>query len=182
MNSTIITKKKRCINCGKMDYWFSKKMCKQCSTVFSTQNRMEKYEKEQGLEDASLKNLIDDLDYVFSRYIRLKHSDSSGLCECFTCGKKDTYTNLQCGHYIPRANLITRFLEQNCRPQCKSCNEFKSGNLEEYTLRLEKEQIGITDWLSEQARQVYKPTRDEIKELLTEYRYKLEIVNKKLMK
>jgi hypothetical protein len=182
MNSTIINKKKRCVNCGKIDYWFSKKMCKQCALVYNTQNRLEKHERENGLQDDSLGNLIEDLDLVFSRYIRLKYSDSNGYCECFTCGKRELYTQLQCGHYIPRANLMTRFLEQNCRPQCKNCNEYKSGNLEEYSIRLENEQGGILDWLVEQARQIYKPTRDEIKQLLSQYRNKLIIVSKKLNK
>jgi hypothetical protein len=181
MNSTIINKKKRCLNCGKIDYHFSKKMCKQCATISSTSKRVEKYELEQGNEsDESLQNLINDLDAVFSRYIRIKYSDNDGNSECFTCCKKEHYTTLQCGHFIPRANLGTRFLQQNCRPQCKTCNEYKDGNIEEYTIRLEKENNGITDWLAEQSRQVYKPTRDEIKQMLFEYRHKLNLVKTKL--
>ena len=180
MNSTIINKKKRCVNCGSMDYWFSKKMCKSCAVVTSTKNRILRYENEQNTDDESFRNLIDDLDYVFSRYIRLKHSDNSGNCECYTCGKTQHYTILQCGHYIPRANLMTRFLEHNCRPQCKECNEYKSGNLEEYSKRLENEQSGIVDWLVEQSRQIHKPSRDEMKHLLNEYRNKLNIIIKKI--
>jgi ribosomal protein L37E len=180
-NSTIINKKKRCKSCGKIDYIFSKGECKQCAIVSTTQKRVEKYELEQGIEqDESLQNLINDLDVVFSRYIRIKYSDNDGNSECFTCGKKEHYTTLQCGHFIPRANLGTRFLQQNCRPQCKTCNEYKDGNIEEYTIRLENENNGITDWLAEQSRQVYKPTRDEIKQMLFEYRHKLNLVKTKL--
>lgn len=182
MNSTIINKKKRCINCGNVDYWFSKKMCKSCSIIINTKNRITRFKNEQNTEDESFRNLIDDLDLVFSRYIRLIYSDNEGNCECYTCNKMQHYTILQCGHYIPRASLMTRFLEQNCRPQCKECNEYKSGNLEHFTEKLENEQIGITYWLLEQSRQIIKPTRDEIKHLLNEYKNKLKIITLKLNK
>lgn len=177
-NSTILVKKKTCVNCGRIDYWFSKKMCKQCATIHSTQKRMKEFENEK--DDDSLSNLIEDLDLVFSRYIRIKYTNSDGFCECYTCGKVDRYINLQCGHYIPRANLSTRFLEQNCRPQCKTCNEYKSGNLNEFTNNLKKEQLGILDWLLETSKQISKPTRDEVKQLLIQYRYKFNILTKKL--
>ena len=60
-NSTIIVKKKRCINCGNIDYHFSKKMCKQCATIASTQKRMEEFED----DTESFQNLVQDLDHVF---------------------------------------------------------------------------------------------------------------------
>ena len=61
-NSTIITKKKRCVNCGNIDYWFSKKMCKQCDTVHSTQKRMEQFDqksrkKQQKIRDSRKKRV-----------------------------------------------------------------------------------------------------------------------------
>jgi len=53
-NSTIIVKKKRCIRCGNIDYHFSKKMCKQCATIESTQKRMEEFED----DGESFQNLV----------------------------------------------------------------------------------------------------------------------------
>ena len=41
---------------------------------------------------------------------------------------------------------------------------------------------GITEWLLEQSRQVVKPTRTELKELLLTYRAKLKLVEQKLKK
>ena len=67
-NSTIIVKKKRCINCGNIDYHFSKKMCKQCATIASTQKRMEEFED----DSESFNNLVQDLDHVFSQYFLVK--------------------------------------------------------------------------------------------------------------
>ncbi len=60
------------------------------------------------------------LDTIFSLYIRKVHP-----ARCYTCGKTDTA--LQCGHFISRAYLATRFHENNCRPQCIGCNIFGHG-------------------------------------------------------
>jgi hypothetical protein len=181
-NSTIISKKKRCRTCNSLTYIFSKNECRQCATISSTQRRIEKFEAEEGLEDESLANLVSDLDLVFSRYIRLKNADINGISECYTCGKREHYTLQQCGHYISRASMATRFLEQNTRCQCKNCNEFKSGNIEEYTKRLEAEQSGITEWLGEQSRQVFKWSREELKGMISDYRFKLKLTESKIKK
>ncbi len=72
-----------------------------------------------------------ELDKVFSIYIRAKYPP-----RCFTCGKSGV--TLQCGHFIPRHYLITRFDERNCRPQCVGCNLFGNGKVfdfEEHLVR-----------------------------------------------
>lgn len=177
MRSTIITKKKVCVSCGKLDYHFSKKMCKQCATIESTQRRIDKYEDEEELE--SIKYLTDDLDAVFSQYIRCKHADVDGNVLCYTSGKKMRWQDAQCGHFISRRNFGTRWLEDNCRPQSEHDNCFLSGNIEIFAKNLELEKPGIVEFLQDQARQVSKPTRDELKWLVVEYRHKLELVKKK---
>jgi hypothetical protein len=176
-NSTIITKKKRCVNCGNIDYWFSKKMCKQCATVHSTQKRMEEFED----DTESFQNLVQDLDHVFSQYIRNRYADKTGIVECYTCGKKHTIAEIQCGHFMGRSNLSTRWMEQNCRPQCMECNYFKTGNIEEFEYKLHEENNAVVDYLRETARQTSKPTKDELKGLILEYRAKLNLVKKKFI-
>jgi ribosomal protein L37E len=176
-NSTIIVKKKRCVNCGNIDYHFSKKMCKQCATIHSTQKRMEEFED----DSESFQNLVQDLDAVFSQYIRCKYADKEGMVECFTSGKKYHWTKIHNGHFIPRTNLATRWLEHNCRPQSEHDNCFLSGNLEVYSKKLEQESPGIVEFLQTIARQVEKPTKDELKSLIIEYRSKLNQVKKKFL-
>lgn len=61
-----------------------------------------------------------ELDRVFSLYIRKIHPKV-----CYTCGKPAE--RLQCGHYISRQYLATRWSEQNCRPQCWGCNGYGKG-------------------------------------------------------
>lgn len=86
---------------------------------------------------SSIAKLKKKADCTFSRYIRLKNS-VAGYCTCVTCGKRLPIKNMQNGHYIPRNILATRFLEDNCHPQCVGCNVFKKGNLGEYALYILK--------------------------------------------
>jgi hypothetical protein len=61
------------------------------------------------------------------------------------------------------------------------CNCFQFGNLEEYENRLHTENSGLVEYLQETARQVTKPTKDELKSLIIEYRSKLNLVKKKFL-
>lgn len=74
-----------------------------------------------------------ELDRLFSLYIRAKYPK-----RCYTCGKSGT---LQCGHFIPRQYLATRWDENNCRPQCVGCNIFGGGKPLDFEERL-KEELG----------------------------------------
>ena len=56
--------------------------------------------------------------------------------KCYTCGSK---VGLQCGHYIPRAHMETRFSLVNCHAQCTNCNSTLSGNLKIYREKLIEE-------------------------------------------
>ena len=62
------------------------------------------------------------LDSIFSTYIRLKGSNEEGWGECFTCGRLRHYKEVDCGHFITRAKLATRWDEINVAFQCKQCN------------------------------------------------------------
>jgi len=180
MNSTIIRKKKRCLTCNSLSYIFSHGNCKECSTIKSTQKRVEKHEEQE--ESESIQNLISDLDFVFSHYIRNKYANDKGIVECYICLKKMHVSEAHNGHYTSRSNYGLRFMEDNCRVNCPTCNSKHETDITPYKTALEKEKQGITEWLETQARQVYKPTREELKQLLAEYRYKLNDVKKKFKK
>lgn len=83
----------------------------------------------------SLGKLKKDFDSVFSKYVRQRYS-KNGLVQCVTCGVWKKIKEMQNGHYVSRTYLSTRFDEKNCHPQCVSCNVFKDGNLDEYSLWL----------------------------------------------
>lgn len=83
--------------------------------------------------------LRDELDKVFSQYIRLKYSDENGYCRCISCGKIHFWKDIQCGHYMSRRYMSTRWSEDNTRPQCVSCNIFNQGNIQMFRRALIKE-------------------------------------------
>lgn len=80
----------------------------------------------------SLSSLKKKLWKYFSLYIRLRESDKNLFSECVTCEKKESYKNLQAGHFIPGRTNSILFVEDNCFPQCKACNIFLHGNIIAY--------------------------------------------------
>jgi len=72
------------------------------------------------------KSLVIKLDTIFSQYIRRKDAINE-IAECITCGKKDHYKKLQCGHFQSRSHYSTRWLETNVGVQCYGCNISRSG-------------------------------------------------------
>ena len=71
------------------------------------------------------------LDKVFSEYIR-KRDTRNGVFRCISCGRVLPYEQADCGHYINRKHMATRFDEMNCNAQCISCNRFDEGNIQGY--------------------------------------------------
>ena len=69
------------------------------------------------------------VDKKASEYIRRKSADSNGYCKCVTCDKGGLFhwKDLDCGHFIKRDHLLTRYIETNMAPQCKKCNRFQGG-------------------------------------------------------
>jgi len=117
----------------------------------------------------SRKNLVKELDAVFSIYIRKKNIDENGFTNCYTCGKYDHWKNLQCGHYISRKHFSLRWSELNTRPQCVGCNIFKKGNLDVYALNLMREKENILEDLNRVKNTIVKFNDDELIEMIKQY-------------
>ena len=67
------------------------------------------------------------LDILFSRYIRLK---GNGKCEY--CGIKKDFEQLQCSHFYGRRKLSTRYEPDNVSCLCFSCHQRLGENPEEH--------------------------------------------------
>ena len=120
--------------------------------------------------------LIKELDAWFSRYIRLKYSDSRGYCRCISCGKVYFWKEIQNGHYMSRRYMSTRFSEDNCRPQGVECNIFNQGAIQMYRRALIKE-IGEqrVDLIEVRAKQESKNwSLFELQELIEFYKKEVE--------
>jgi len=121
----------------------------------------------------SIKSLKSKLDTIFSLYIRRKDADNREFATCVTCFKKAHYSELQCGHYISRSYLATRYDDQNCAVQCLGCNVFKHGNMPAYTIYIQKKYgIEIINELVRRSRQIVKNFPYEAK--IKEYEEKLK--------
>ena len=81
----------------------------------------------------------------FSRYIRLRDSDSNGNCKCITCGLVRHWKQMDCGHGIGRQHKATKYNEKNNHAQCKRCNGFEGGKREVYKEEVDR-RYGVGTW------------------------------------
>lgn len=81
-------------------------------------------------------------DKWFSIWVRLRDADENGLAKCCTCGKMIDVKYSDCGHFIKRQHMATRFDERNCACQCKKCNGFEQGRDVEFAEFIEKKYGG----------------------------------------
>ena len=127
----------------------------------------------------SRKNIVKRLDNIFSQYIRLRNANAQGIAECYTCGKKDHWKKLQCGHFQSRKHYGTRFgtldnddkiTELNCQVQCVSCNLYKYGEQFKFGVRLDKDYgKGTAEDLHSKAIAITKYANYDLEALITKY-------------
>ena len=113
--------------------------------------------------------IVKKLDSIFSQYIRRRDVKES-IAECFTCGKKDDWKRLQCGHFQSRRFYSTRWDETNCQVQCKSCNIYKEGEQFKFGTNLNK-QFGkkTSERLEVKAREIVKIPTFELEDMIKHY-------------
>lgn len=82
--------------------------------------------------------LIRKLDEIFSLYIRLRDTDANGYGKCITSGEFVHFKDADCGHFISRNNMATRWDSQNCNLQGRKDNRFLSGRQYEHGLAIDR--------------------------------------------
>lgn len=120
----------------------------------------------------TLQDYIKIAQQVFNKWIRQR---DQGL-NCISCDKEAKKENA--GHYFNANNhWSVRFDEDNVHLQCEHCNTFLSGNLIPYRENLIKK-IGQEryDILSEKSKETRKFTKEEVKDIISEYKNKLKKV------
>lgn len=113
----------------------------------------DKPKKDRKKTSSQLKKL---LDKVFSEFIRRKYADKEGKIKCYTCPKVLKWQELQCGHFVSRQHLATRYDEENVRPQCIGCNIFGGGKVSVFANNLEFEREGIVNALYRKSSEIIK--------------------------
>lgn len=118
----------------------------------------------------SVSKLIKKLDIIFSKYKRLFNVTKQGYIRCFTCNAFLTFRQTDCGHYIGRENMSTRYEEKNTEPQCHSCNRFAEGKKDIFAINLQKKYgADILLWLNKKKNEIKQWTATELEELISKY-------------
>jgi len=114
--------------------------------------------------------LVKNLDAVFSQYIRRKDAINE-IATCVTCGKKDHYKKLQCGHFMSRRHYSTRWDENNVGVQCYGCNITNQGQqfLFAKYLGLDKAEEMVL-----KSKQVVKFTDNDLQDMILHYKEKIK--------
>ena len=83
---------------------------------------------------ASRSTLMRKADDAFSLYIRTRDSQEyeGRAFRCISCGRVLSIDQCDCGHYVNRSHMSLRFSELNCNAQCRHCNRFQEGNIQDY--------------------------------------------------
>lgn len=126
--------------------------------------------KKPGVRRKSVISLKKKLWTIFSRWVRLEHSDHLGRCTCFTCGKDLAYKEAQAGHFISRKFNSTFVHELNVHPQCAYCNLHLSGDQYNYGRKLDlKYGEGTADSLLQLSKQFKKFEIGELEQMIEDY-------------
>lgn len=128
---------------------------------------------------SSLSDLIKRADNVFSLLVRVRAANNNGNCTCVTCEKVQHYSQMHNGHYALRENKSTRFDVVNCHPQCYECNMANKGYAKrhkEYIIN--RYGLGCFEELQRRARQSYKFSHSELRELIKGWNQEIKQLKK----
>ena len=120
-------------------------------------------------------DLVQQLDKVFSQFIRLRDAGKDGYTKCISCGSYFKPELIQAGHYFSRRHMATRWDEDNVHAQCVFCNCHQHGNLKEYKPNL-IEKIGQANFarLEIASKTIKHWSAEELKILIKYYTAKVK--------
>jgi len=109
-------------------------------------------------------------DSAFAKYIRNRDGN-----KCCIGGCEQPYAHPNCGHFMSRIFMATRFDERNCNCQCARHNKLHNENAEPYR-RFMKEKYGedVIKELDTMTRTTRKYSVDELLELEKEYKERMK--------
>ena len=119
----------------------------------------------------SLPKLKEELDKVFSQFIRLRLADENWNAKCVTCGTVKYWKELQCGHFMSRRHQSTRWNEENTACQCMACNIFNQGEQYKFSLYIDKTYgEGKSNELMLLSKQTLKLDRYDLEQMIQAYK------------
>ena len=125
--------------------------------------------------------LKEKLDKAFSELARISRADDNGMVTCIDgCGKSGHWKDFDCGHFVDRDNLPTRWDLDNCWPQAQDCNRFKAGRRYEFGRALNAINPGMADRLLLKSKEPGDKIRFDAEQMLLDIREKLKVQRKRL--
>jgi len=123
----------------------------------------------------SIPELKAKLDKIFSKFIRLRDAlITTGTKEyaiCVTCDTRKPIKLMDAGHWRGRSKGSTRYDEHNVSAQCRSCNRFKHGMVEEHRRSIvEKYGTGEDERLFRLSNKVHKFDKSWLKKEIEYYK------------
>lgn len=120
------------------------------------------------------------LDSSFSELIRMKWADDEGIVTCIDgCGKTGHWKTFDCGHFVHRDKLSTRWHLDNCRPQAQHCNRKLDGRPYQFGQALNRESPGLADRMIALGDEPGFPIWDKAPGMLLEIRAALKAQRKR---
>lgn len=114
-------------------------------------------------------------DKWFSIYIRLRDSNSNGMCRCITCDKVKHWKEMDCGHFQSRRYLLTRYDAWNANAQCQNCNKWNNGEQFKHGKAIDaKFGKGTANDMEKKARGMQKMTKQDVMELARDFKEQAE--------
>lgn len=172
-------KKDICVFCEDEKYIFQTvhgkgPQCEDCYRIWKKESKNKNHKKKK-MAEKPLSDYVKLADKKLSAYVRTINKAGEHIA-CFTCDKPMKYEEAECGHYVSRSNFATRWLLDNCRPQCHHCNCDLHGNLEVFKRRLDSDIPGVTARLETLSKTVYSPGKSELLDLIKDLSKKLKEV------
>jgi hypothetical protein len=172
----------RCKNCKqKFDQVrFNQKLCLDPYSVIvwvaeAKDNNWKKTKKKMQADIETTQELMKAAQIVFNKFIRIRDKDQP----CISCGSK-LENKFDAGHYFSSGgHKAVTFDEDNVHGQCVACNQWKHGNLIQYQIGIEQRIGGDRLMLlHEKAHKVAKYSREELRELIANYKLKIKDLEK----
>lgn len=119
------------------------------------------------------KQLVKELDRVFSLFIRKRDRLENKGDKCFVCGQ--VTDRPQCGHLISRSCFSVRWVPLNCNTVCPGCNYRHEFRPEYHTLRfIEENGSSVYDKLVQLSKQAIKHDTVCLQTMIDYYREETE--------
>jgi hypothetical protein len=119
----------------------------------------------------------EELDRIFSIWVRINTSDYNGFVECCYCGKIVHWRESENCHYIDRRHIVSRWDEINCNPGHAKCNRIND-RLKYRSFLIKKHGELSVLKLEQRKHMVCRLMSHELEEMIERYKSEILVLSK----